>query len=220
MTTDSTNTLAPTDAGTMPVASNQGLDMHRALYLAEAALSDIGDADRVAGDDLAWCEMRAAKVLPQVRAALAAAPAQAVPAPGVPSEQQAHDMGAKGAPATEAERLLFEAWMRGHCWALCATWEGTGYRSAAERGGGNDPHAMATRRLWAAWRDRAALAASPTAATATAAPAQARCKSCGTHEVSQQQTCHNSGCADYAQDVTIYDGWISHTPASSPASNA
>ena len=48
-----------------------------------------------------------------------------------------------------------------------------------------------------------------------AAPAPARCKSCGTHEVSQQQTCHNSGCADYAQDVTIYEGWKSHTPASS-----
>lgn len=75
------------------------------------------------------------------------------------TEQQAHDMGAKGAPATDAERLLFEAWMRGHCWALCATWDGECYRSDAEQGGNIDPRAMNTRQLWAAWRDRAALAA-------------------------------------------------------------
>jgi len=74
-----------------------------------------------------------------------------------PTEQQAYDMGAKGAPPTERERLLFEAWMRGHCWALCATWDGKQYRSDAEQGGDLDPRAMATRRLFAAWRDRAAL---------------------------------------------------------------
>jgi hypothetical protein len=73
------------------------------------------------------------------------------------TEQQAYDLGAKGAPATERERLLFEAWMRGHCWALCATWNGTQYVSDAEQGGELDPRAMATRRLFAAWRDRAAL---------------------------------------------------------------
>jgi|GEM_PF-4109231 len=86
--------------------------------------------------------------------------APAVPAATV-TEQQAYDMGAKGAPPTERERLLFEAWMRGHCWALCATWDGKGYRSEAEQGGALDPRAMATRRLFAAWRDRAALAALP-----------------------------------------------------------
>ena len=42
-----------------------------ALREAEAALADIGDADREPGDDLAWCERRAAKALPNVRAALA-----------------------------------------------------------------------------------------------------------------------------------------------------
>jgi hypothetical protein len=41
-----------------------------ALKTAEAALADIGDADREAGDDLAWCERRAAQALPAVRAAL------------------------------------------------------------------------------------------------------------------------------------------------------
>ena len=38
-----------------------------ALALAEAALADIGDADREPGDDLAWAERRAADVLPTVR---------------------------------------------------------------------------------------------------------------------------------------------------------
>lgn len=41
-----------------------------ALKTAEAALADIGDADREPGDDLAWCERRAAQALPAVRKAL------------------------------------------------------------------------------------------------------------------------------------------------------
>ena len=41
------------------------------LKLAEAGLADIGDADREPGDDLAWCERRAAEPLPAIRAALA-----------------------------------------------------------------------------------------------------------------------------------------------------
>lgn len=45
--------------------------MIQALREAEAALADIGDADREPGDDVAWCEARAAKALPSVRAALA-----------------------------------------------------------------------------------------------------------------------------------------------------
>lgn len=40
------------------------------LRTAEAALADIGDADREPGDDVAWCEKRAADALPAVRAAL------------------------------------------------------------------------------------------------------------------------------------------------------
>lgn len=44
--------------------------LRAALVTAEAALSDIGDADREPGDDLAWCEARAAQALPAVRAAL------------------------------------------------------------------------------------------------------------------------------------------------------
>lgn len=41
-----------------------------ALRVAEAALADIGDADREPGDDVAWCERRAAQALPTARAAL------------------------------------------------------------------------------------------------------------------------------------------------------
>jgi len=77
---------------------------------------------------------------------------------GAPSEADAHAMGAAGGPPHKGERLAFEAWMRGHCWALCATWTGTEYLSDGEQGGWPDPQAMMTRRLWAAWRDRAALA--------------------------------------------------------------
>ena len=43
-----------------------------ALKTAEAALADIGDSDREPGDDLEWCERRAAQALPAVRAALEA----------------------------------------------------------------------------------------------------------------------------------------------------
>ena len=50
-----------------PVAQAQA-----ALEIAEAALADIGDADREPGDDVAWCEARAAKALPMVRAAITA----------------------------------------------------------------------------------------------------------------------------------------------------
>ena len=41
----------------------------RAERLKEA-LADIGDADRELGDDLAWCERRAAEPLPMIRALL------------------------------------------------------------------------------------------------------------------------------------------------------
>lgn len=43
------------------------------LEYAEAGLADIGDADREPGDDLAWCESRAAEALPRVRDAIKAA---------------------------------------------------------------------------------------------------------------------------------------------------
>jgi len=53
-----------------------------ALKFAEAALADIGDADREPGDDLAWCEARAAEALPQTRAAIAALQAEPQPKEG------------------------------------------------------------------------------------------------------------------------------------------
>lgn len=75
-----------------------------------------------------------------------------------PSLAAAEAMGARGGPASEPERLAFEAWMRGHNWALSATWDGNTYRGCAEHGEMLCPHAIRTRMLWAAWRDRAALA--------------------------------------------------------------
>jgi hypothetical protein len=45
-------------------------ELIRALELAETGLSDIGDADREPGDDLAWAEARAARDLPRIRQAL------------------------------------------------------------------------------------------------------------------------------------------------------
>jgi len=75
------------------------------------------------------------------------------------TDEQAHDMGAKGGEPTEAERLLFEAWMKGHCWAVIGTWDGKTYVHEDEANGFVNNSAMHTRCLWAAWRDRAALAA-------------------------------------------------------------
>jgi hypothetical protein len=87
------------------------------------------------------------------------APAPPAIAACAPTIEAAHAMGASGSPAVEAERLAFEAWMRGHCWALSAVWTGTQYVGTAEHSGHVCPHAMGTRRIWAAWRDRGALAA-------------------------------------------------------------
>lgn len=83
------------------------------------------------------------------------------PAQSVPSVADAEAMGEKGGTAVEGERLAFEAWMRGHCWSLSATWDGRGYIGPSETHGVLCPYAMRTRELWAAWRDRAALAAAP-----------------------------------------------------------
>lgn len=76
-----------------------------------------------------------------------------------PSIESAYAMGAKGGPVVEAERLAFEAWMSGHCWAVSDTWNGRQYEDSQEYRDAKqlDPLAMDTRRLWAAWRDRAAL---------------------------------------------------------------
>lgn len=90
-------------------------------------------------------------------AMLAAAPAALV-AGQEPSEDAAYQLGAKGAEPTESERRLFEAWMRGHCWAVAGEWNGRTYVAADEDGRRVNQHAMLTRQLWAVWRDRAALA--------------------------------------------------------------
>ena len=48
-------------------------ELLEALLHAEAALADIGDAEREPGDDVAWCESRAKMPLAGVRAAIARA---------------------------------------------------------------------------------------------------------------------------------------------------
>lgn len=75
------------------------------------------------------------------------------------TDEQAYEIGAKGGEPSEAERLLFEAWMRGHCWAVIGEWDGKTYVHAHESSGFVHGGAMTTRQLWAAWRDRAALEA-------------------------------------------------------------
>ena len=74
-----------------------------------------------------------------------------------PTIKEAYDMGAKGGPADEHERQLFESWMAGHCWRVDGRWNGTTYVGENEDKHYFDPNVMATRQLWAAWRDRAAL---------------------------------------------------------------
>lgn len=78
--------------------------------------------------------------------------------PQSPAEQAAYDLGARGAEVMESERLLFEAWMAGHCWAVCGTWTGKTYVGENERDGWPDSQVMRTRQLWATWRDGRALA--------------------------------------------------------------
>lgn len=75
-----------------------------------------------------------------------------------PTLDDAYAIGARGGPTDEDERLAFEAWMRGHCWALGAEWDGSCYIGPGDTVNGIDYHAMRTRMMWAAWRDRAALA--------------------------------------------------------------
>lgn len=75
-----------------------------------------------------------------------------------PLQQAAYDIGAKGSDPTEEERLAFESWMRGHCWAVIGDWDGKQYKHGCEDGEFIHGGAMGTRRLWAAWRDRGAVA--------------------------------------------------------------
>lgn len=80
----------------------------RALEIAEAALADIGDADREPGDDVAWCEARAAEALPEVRAVL-------ITAAAAPPAAQVQTMGwvAPGwqaVPVEPTKEMVIEAY--------------------------------------------------------------------------------------------------------------
>jgi len=76
-----------------------------------------------------------------------------------PKLDDAYRMGAKGSEAIEQERLAFEAWMKGHCWSMDGVqWNGKGYFGPGETIQKPCWAAMRVREIWAAWRDRAALA--------------------------------------------------------------
>ena len=87
-----------------------------------------------------------------------------------PLQKAAYDIGAKGSEPTENERLAFEAWMRGHCWKVVGDWDGKQYKHDCEDGEFVHGGAMNTRRLWAAWRDRGAVARSTLEAQQVAVP--------------------------------------------------
>ncbi len=75
-----------------------------------------------------------------------------------PSIEAAQAMGENGGAVVEDERIAFEAWMHGHNWMLCAKWNGITYIGDTETHSRLCQDAIRTRQLWAAWRDRAALA--------------------------------------------------------------
>lgn len=75
------------------------------------------------------------------------APSQA-PNFDAPTEAEAEEMGRKGAPHSETERKLYEAYCRGHCWAVGPWLADEGYY-----------YEMPDRIRFAMWRDRAALSA-------------------------------------------------------------
>jgi len=95
---------------------------------------------------------RAHKLVDEARAYLAQ------PEPVPVSADAAFAIGQTGGSPSEVERLAFEAWMRGHSWLVSGKWNGTTYADPQERHSSIDLPAMQTRMLWAAWRDRAALA--------------------------------------------------------------
>ena len=71
---------------------------------------------------------------------------EAKPASASPTEADAAEMGRVGAPHSEVDRKLFEAYMRGHCWGFAPF-------DPVKQVYGD----MSTRMLFAVWRDRAAL---------------------------------------------------------------
>ena len=96
--------------------------LREALQVAEAALSDIGDADREPGDDLAWCERRAAQSLPLIRQALALPTADHIPDVGemvVDHFPDATKMIETAAPVGELPELpepdpMADRWLSSH----------------------------------------------------------------------------------------------------------
>jgi len=115
--------------------------------LLETAAEAVG-YEHVPSDEI--CLLLARAVLQRFRGRPAIKPVPLTP-------DAAFAIGQTGGPPSEAERLAFEAWMRGHSWLVAGKWNGTTYADPQERHSSVDVPAMQTRMLWAAWRDRAAL---------------------------------------------------------------
>lgn len=79
-----------------------------ALEHAEAGLADIGDADREPGDDLAWCERRAAQALPKTRATITAI-REALAQP----EQEQGDNACQEGDGCPTEKAVLQRFWRG-----------------------------------------------------------------------------------------------------------
>lgn len=72
-----------------------------------------------------------------------------------PTLDDAERMGEKGAPHSEPERMLYEAYCKGHCWPV-------GPWVINPKTGNGEYYGVMDRIRFAMWRDRAALATAPT----------------------------------------------------------
>lgn len=137
-------------------SATEGTEMSNVLLTAEQA-QQIEEAFAYYKNDCSGAEPSASVFARKVDNALSTIRAAREQERSPLTIEAAEKMGAKGAEPTEAERQLFEAWMKGHCWAVCGEWDGETYTHEAEKDGWPHYQTMLTRQLWAAWRDRAAL---------------------------------------------------------------
>jgi hypothetical protein len=94
-------------------------DLIRALVWSEAALADIGDAEREPGDDLAWAERRAAEELPRIRRVLQTWRNHATPPAATREAGPLPPEGAEIIPPRELVRELATQWFS-EIWAVPA----------------------------------------------------------------------------------------------------
>jgi hypothetical protein len=170
-----------------------------------AALAELVEA--VYADGRFW-EENLYEVANRARTLLAAPEAMGV----ADEEDAAFAMGQTGGQPSEAERLAFEQWMRGHSWLVSGEWNGSTYDDRPGREGWHDNNTMITRMLWAAWRDRAAL--SPYG-TAHPAPVPVGERLPGEGDLDVEGTCWVWNFTAYTWglfrlDLTAHSHWLPH----------